>query len=424
MENISLLELVRQGEISPTGQVPKLPTRLPNVNAVALEVYRIPLKYLYYNNENGRIASAGLQDISPARDDEDESYNKFYENAIVENNAAKLKRTKKSINEKGQEVFGYVLDDGRVIDGNRRYTSLRQLASETGKSQFFEAVILPITYDSKASRSEIKRLELAIQHGQEEKVSYDPLDLALDMYKTIEVEKLLTLEDYAHDANKKTKDISNQIEAIKVVRDFLDFINADKDNYQLIKDAKIFAAVVDTTDKLTKKYPKDGPEFEIAKNQLFTFMLTRIAAASGDVLKDNREFIKTVITSGKQNQFRQSTDEVIENIQDVLETDTIKTVGELHLKLNEDKVKKDLRTYSGEYKTLNQRQNRGKNVESFMDNVTGVVTQLKDLLADNGLSGQLSYDNFSREQKQELRDAMIKIKGLSEDLGEIYSNEL
>lgn len=61
-----------------------------------------------------------------------------------------------------------MLQDGRIIDGNRRFTALRQLQAEAGTSQYFEAVILPFTYDAKADRAQIKRLELAIQMGTEE----------------------------------------------------------------------------------------------------------------------------------------------------------------------------------------------------------------------------------------------------------------
>src|SRR5699024_12194129 len=100
-------------------------------------------------------------------------YNRTIEAMIVEDNPIGLKNTKKSIAKKGQKVFGYVLDDDRVIDGNRRYTALRQLSAETGDAYYFEAVILPFTYDSEAERSEIKRLEVAIQLVTEERKTYE-----------------------------------------------------------------------------------------------------------------------------------------------------------------------------------------------------------------------------------------------------------
>ncbi len=120
---------------------------------------------LYYNDENGRIATQIRREfgtLSPHADELDSDYNDKIAAFIEEDNASALKKTKKSIKEKGQQVYGYVLQDGRIIDGNRRFTALRQLQAEAGTSQYFEAVILPFTYDAKADRAQIKRLELAI----------------------------------------------------------------------------------------------------------------------------------------------------------------------------------------------------------------------------------------------------------------------
>ena len=62
-KNISLLELMQNGQLVKTGAKPKLPIQIPNVNDGMLDVYRIPLKYLYYNAENGRIARLFLDKI-------------------------------------------------------------------------------------------------------------------------------------------------------------------------------------------------------------------------------------------------------------------------------------------------------------------------------------------------------------------------
>ena len=78
-------------------------------------------------------------------DETNPDYNNKIATFIEEDNATALKKTKKSIKEKGQQVYGYVLQDGRIIDGNRRFTALRQLQTEIGTSQYFEAVIILIT---------------------------------------------------------------------------------------------------------------------------------------------------------------------------------------------------------------------------------------------------------------------------------------
>src|SRR5699024_9654994 len=141
----------------------------------------------------------------------------------------------KDIHKKGQLVFGYVLDDGRVIDGNRRFTALRQLQRETDQQQYFEAVILPVTFKNKANRELIKRLELALQMGIENKVDYDAVDAAVDIWQTVEIDQIMLLGDYAKNAGKTVKAVETSLSVVYLMQDFLNHINADKQNFQLIK---------------------------------------------------------------------------------------------------------------------------------------------------------------------------------------------
>ena len=184
---ISLINLANSGKIEKTGAKPKLPIKVDGVSSETLDVYRIPLDYLYYNDKNGRIATGISQyegELEPTSDIENPEYNNFVAKLIKDDNVSALKRTKKSIEISGQQVYGYVLDDGRIVDGNRRYTALREIHQETGKTIYFGAVVLPFSYNNLAERAKIKKLELAIQMGVEERQSYDPVDLAVDIYQT------------------------------------------------------------------------------------------------------------------------------------------------------------------------------------------------------------------------------------------------
>ena len=201
-------------------------------------MYQIPLKYLYYNDENGRIASEMEKeriDLEPVSDSVNPEYNDQIAKLIRKDNSSKLNRTKKDIEKDGQKVFGYVLDDGRIIDGNRRFTALRELQNESGKSGYFEAVILPFSYDKKVDRQRIKSLELAIQMGVEERQDYDPLDKAVDIYRTTADENLFTLNDYAEKANMKKQEVKDNFNAVVLMREFLEFIGVPQDAYYLIK---------------------------------------------------------------------------------------------------------------------------------------------------------------------------------------------
>lgn len=66
----------------------------------------------------------------------------------------------------------------------------------------FEAVVLPFSYDNTTERAKIKKLELAIQMGVEERQDYDPVDLAVDIYQTTSGnDPIMTQADYAADSH-------------------------------------------------------------------------------------------------------------------------------------------------------------------------------------------------------------------------------
>lgn len=117
------------------------------------DVYKIPLDYLYYNDQNGRINTAYHQfvskngKLSPVPGES--KYNKQFEQFIFESDSSALKKTQLSIEKNGQQEPGVVLPDGRVIDGNRRLTAVRRIGRSSGITQFFEAAILHLDIESK-----------------------------------------------------------------------------------------------------------------------------------------------------------------------------------------------------------------------------------------------------------------------------------
>lgn len=48
---LSLIELAKQGKLEKTGAKPKLPIKVDGVSSETLDVYKIPLNYLYYNDK-------------------------------------------------------------------------------------------------------------------------------------------------------------------------------------------------------------------------------------------------------------------------------------------------------------------------------------------------------------------------------------
>lgn len=421
---VSLLNLIENEELIKTGAKPKLPIQIPNVVDGMLDVFRIPLEYLYYNDENGRIASAVSRQevrVTPALDNENPAYNLLIEQMIVEDNPSKLNQTKKSIKEAGQKVFGYVLADGRVIDGNRRYTALRQLAKETGKTYYFEAVVLPFTYASKTERVEIKRLELAIQMGTEERQAYDPVDLSVDIYQTVVVDELMTDKDYAKEANLTSAEVKNRIEVVVIMREYLQFINAEQNAYHIIKDIKLYTPLYELAKKLNKQFPRKGPNYEQSKITAFA-LLTKMFATAADTGREIREYFTNVLSSSHNEDFNESIEEAVDDLRDNFEKDKISTATELRRRL--EKATPEIRKINEEYIRISNRESRGKNVESFIMNVKETLNTLKDMEKGDGLTGNLNFANFSKDQITEIREYLIQINLISRELIDIYEDEI
>ena len=129
-------------------------------------VYRIKLDMLYYNDKNDRIATWIKQyeaENGPLPVDDRDVYNDIIQGFIEKSNPEAMDQTLGNIRTFGQREVGVVLQDGRVIDGNRRFTCLRKLSKESSEFDYFEAVILEGDYSP--TDKQIKTMELNIQIG-------------------------------------------------------------------------------------------------------------------------------------------------------------------------------------------------------------------------------------------------------------------
>lgn len=217
-------------------------------------VYRIRLDLLYFNDQNNRIATWISQYRSehngnmPDSNDK-EQFNEIIERYIIDSNPESIKRTETNIELVDQREAGVVLNDGRIIDGNRRFTCLRHLAKRAEKFNAFEAIILD--RDIEKSAKQIKLLELAIQHGEESKVDYNPIDELVGIYRDIEELKLVSAEEYARSCNINIKDVKRKLEDAKLLNEFLEYINAPK-QYHIARELDIVSSI-DTLNTILKK---------------------------------------------------------------------------------------------------------------------------------------------------------------------------
>ena len=197
-------------------------------------VYKVDLQKLYYNDQNDRIATwisqyeaengkDSLQDLDT------DIYNRLIENFVYESNPESIQKTQRNIALVGQREPGVTLADGRVVDGNRRFTCLRRIQRETKEPVFFETVIMDM--DIREDKKQIKLLELSIQHGEEKKIDYDMIDYAVGTYRDIIQTNLLTAEEYAESANESVADVKNRLEVAKIIVEFLDYLRVPEQYY-------------------------------------------------------------------------------------------------------------------------------------------------------------------------------------------------
>ena len=331
---MNLLEKAAANELRKTGEKKKLSIR--NQVDDKYDVYEIPLNLLYYNDQNGRIntlykkyrAIHGLLSPEPGNSE----YNKIFEQFIFKSNNQAMKDTKISIDEKSQQEPGVVLPDGRVIDGNRRFTALRMIERERKIPQYFNAVILPLDQKSKTDEKIIKELELDLQLGREERVNYDPIDRIFDVYNTIKVEELMTVEEYKKaSGSKNTRGINRDIRLAELIIKFIEIVSPGGnpiDKFYLARDLKIDGPIEEIEGTI-KKLKSDNRES--IKDATLTYLIaSKVVDKQNDSTRVMRELKNNILKDNDRLQyFLDSADDKADIIMEIFEDNPIQSANEL-----------------------------------------------------------------------------------------------
>lgn len=314
-------------------------------------VYIIPLDLLYYNDRNGRIATYISQYISSGNalnKSNLEEYNNILQEFIKRSNPTALENTKINIEKFNQRVPGVVLNDGRVIDGNRRFTCLRMLKQE-GKDVFFEAVILDPA--DGIDERDIKRLELNLQHAEERPVDYNPIDNLVDVYRDVVENKLFTIKEYAENTNKKPKDVELMLKKAELMVQLLEFMNANG-QYHIAREMELDGPLQELVTILNKDFKNsdfrklneanyedkaEQAEYLRIRNALFTAIFSKRKVNDGDdkgdLTREIRDMGKYIINADNREEFLDEYEEIVEEVyetfheHDVVNSQTIKDIG-------------------------------------------------------------------------------------------------
>ena len=285
----------------------------------AYPVYKVRLDQLYYNDQNDRIATWISQyktqhnGAAPSLEDREE-YNRIIEEFVVASNPEAIHKTQNNIEMVDQREPGVVLADGRIIDGNRRFTCLRRLSQKNDRFNYFETVILDRNIENNAKQ--IKLLELSIQHGEESKVDYNPIDRLVGIYHDIEETGLLTIEEYSRSTNEPESEVRRRLEIAKLMVEFLEFANAPKQFY-IARDLALYSPL-DELLKLMRKCRED--EAEDLKIAVFNNILMQTSSDTSRFIRG----IKAIVGSDYQEEFLEEQKELAAKV-----IDTLPPVGQM-----------------------------------------------------------------------------------------------
>lgn len=370
-------------------------------------VYKIRLDKLYYNDQNDRIATWVSQYKTENNVDEInmenlDEYNAIIHNFVTESNREALRKTQTNMELIGQNVPGVVLQDGRIIDGNRRFTCLRNIEEKTGQTQYFEAVILD--HNIKNNKKQIKMLELMLQHGIDEKIDYNPIDRLVGVYNDVIETGLLTAKEYAMGIGVKESEVVQEIEKAKLMVEFLEFINAPK-QFHLARHFNIVDPLKELNTML--KRIKDEDKKEDLKYSVFSQFLV---SPEGDATRYMRKIKKIASNDRFLERYLDEQVDLVEKVCDILEEHPEVKENEIAKIRSDEDLKRNF--YQSTEKHLNKvnsdatRNQPIKLVEKAFDNL-----ELIDLNILNKLS-VLQVEEFSNN----IKDLKEKINNLEKAL--------
>ena len=395
-----LTEGIELKAVIPTNRLKKL---VIDNHSNSYEVYKIRLDMLYFNEQNDRIATWISQykmnnNISEFNTSGKEEYNSIIHEFITDSNKELLKRTQKNIEMVGQQEVGVILSDGRIIDGNRRFTCLRNIQKEKNKTQYLEAVILD--HNIKNNAKEIKMLELMLQHGTDEKVGYNPIDKLVGIYNDIIETELLTIQEYAKSVNQSESSIAMEVEKAKLMVEFLDFINAPR-QFHIARNFNL-AELLQELELMLKKINDDDKKEDL-KNSVFAQLLIQ---PLGDTRQYIRKVRKIVNNVKFLDDFLMEQADCVEKVCEELE----KTPKVTDLEISKIRANEEIKS-----EFLH-------NTEKFLNKVVGDETRnqpAKQVERANDILDTIDQNIFPKLAKEQKMDVVYKLDLLEEMILEL-----
>ena len=243
---------------------------------VELDVFRLPLTFLFYNVKNGRFAKEyhRLQTkLERSLDPKTPEDIKQIEKMLLGQNIGKTRLLQNSLRDNGQEEPGIITIDGNVINGNRRMSVLTVLNGEPNGSKFGYMNVgrLPDNMEDK----DLYKIQLNKQMAKDQKLDYGKINELLFIREG--VESGLSKLEIAEQIGYKEEEIEEKLERLVLIDEYLQY-NQTPNQYHILNDQnEHFEEMLKQIFNENKK--KDYLPLELLKLKKLCFAL----------IKDNRQ---------------------------------------------------------------------------------------------------------------------------------------
>lgn len=356
------------------------------------QAYRIPLENLVYNVGNDRIATFISQHIDEKgiMPTDKESINRLLEEYIVASNPDAFNKTKSNIKAIGQTEVAVVMSDGIVIDGNRRFTALRQLSREGAGSEFsyIEAVILD---KSKYEAKDIKRLELNLQHAVESKVDYNPVERLVGVYRDLVKENHpFEIEEYARETQLKVSKVKEEVELAILLVDYLKYINQPL-KFHIARTQKIDGPIREIY-KILKSKKIDDED----KDDVKDFLFANILALDGDITRKIRDLKPVLDNTKSRESILEEVEDSLDDLNDYFEDEEIESAVKESGIINLDSsIRKSVVDITEKYVELNKlskaKHQPIETLRKALEHIQGVDTESAERLSGNTKNEFMAY---------------------------------
>ena len=372
---------------------------------IVYPVYKVRLDALYFNDQNDRIATWITQYESENGKDSLSSlntdiYNRIIENFVTDSNPEAIQKTQKNIALVGQREPGVALADGRIVDGNRRFTCLRRIQRQTDEPVYFETVLMDM--DIREDKKQIKLLELAIQHGEEKKVDYDLIDFAIGTYRDVIQTQLLTIKEYAASTNEQPANVSKRIEIAEIICEFLEYIGLPE-QYHVAREYQVYSLFQEMVPLLKSLNNSEKAEL---KRIVFNNILLR-------AISDQRKFIRDIKGLIRSESYRGYFED--QKKWDAKIQETLKD-AEIHSKSDLEAIASEHRDIAENLSMSMERALLRARSQKLKEKPTMNVSKSIDLMMDVDTR---FFDRLSTEEKDNLKAGLDELIRIAETFKEL-----